>query len=157
MTTTLYKSDQGQVKNIMLLVTQSGINRKKIIEKVIPTRLMFSESTRFAFFFRSRTIWLVGQRSIPMPKHRRHSRTFLPCQLAILRPMWPAHHHFSLLILRSMSVSLVCLQILSFQSNPGYAAVTLPQTHMFLGRLLSCPCSSRTGRVPKVTRGSSQH
>ena len=56
-----------------------------------------------------------GLPTLRFPIRGRHSRTFLPHRLSVLRAMWPAHCHFSLQTLKAMSVTLVLRRISSFR------------------------------------------
>ena len=67
-----------------------------------------------------------GLPTLRLPVRGRHSRTFLPHRLSVLRAMWPAHCHFNLQILRAMSVTLVLrrisvFRILSRKATPSIA------------------------------------
>jgi hypothetical protein len=58
-----------------------------------------------------------------LPRRCLHSRTRLPQRLSVLRLIWPAHCHFSMLIRCAMSVTLVLCRITWFriripQRNP---------------------------------------
>ena len=55
-----------------------------------------------------------GRHTLRLPRRGLHSRTRLLQRPSVLRQIWPAHCHFSLLILRAMSVTLVLSRITSF-------------------------------------------
>jgi hypothetical protein len=57
-----------------------------------------------------------GRPTLRLPRRGLHSRTRLPQQLSVLRLIWPAHCHFSMLIRCAMSVTLVLCRLLDFIS-----------------------------------------
>jgi hypothetical protein len=56
-----------------------------------------------------------GRPTLRLPRFVSHSRTLLPQLLSVLRLIWLAHCHFSVLILCAMPVTLVLCQITSFR------------------------------------------
>jgi hypothetical protein len=67
-----------------------------------------------------------GRPTLRLTRRGFHSRTRLPQRLSVLRLMWPAHCHFSMLMRCALTVTLVLCQITwfrirSLRETPGIA------------------------------------
>ena len=75
---------------------------------------LYSSSAHPAILRLSSDHRVGGRLTLRLPRRGLRSKTRLLQQPSVLRQIWPAHCHFSLLILRAMSITLVLSQIISF-------------------------------------------
>jgi hypothetical protein len=87
---------------------------------VSPSRSIFSYSHKAPASRLAQIVTPPGLRAscttfTSLPRRGLHSRTRIPQRLSVLRLIWPAHCHFSMLIRCAMSVTLVLCRITWFR------------------------------------------